>query len=123
MSNQHVGIDLVDVAEVRDALAQHGPRYLERVYAPSERETDPSRLAVRFAAKEAVLKALRPDPGAAVPWPSIAITVPDRRPPSVTLSGAAAALSRTRGVTTLSVSLHRRGGHALAVALAGGDGA
>ena len=67
-----VGIDMVDVAEVTSALERHGRHYLDRVYAPAEQaETasmSPRRmreyLAGRFAAKEAVLKALRPPAGA-----------------------------------------------------------
>ena len=56
-----MGIDLVDVDDVRDSLRVHGERYLQRIY--TEREIEdcrgrPERLAERFAAKEAALKVL-----------------------------------------------------------------
>ena len=61
-----VGIDLVLVDSIREALDLHGDRYLERVYTAQEiadcRDGDdvaPERLAARFAAKEAGMKALR----------------------------------------------------------------
>lgn len=113
-----VGIDLVDVAEVRDALSAHGERYLRRVYTTDEVEDcrsealglDPERLAARFAAKEAAIKVLRPDRRTAVPWTGIAV----RRHPGgwvdLELRGAAARLADDAGVCRLAVSLsHERG--------------
>ena len=62
-----VGIDLVDVEEVAATLhSELGTRYLSRIYTSREvedcrrgRQVDPARLAGRFAAKEAAMKALR----------------------------------------------------------------
>ena len=62
-----VGIDLVDVAAVADSLrGAHRDHYLHRVYTEREVATaagpsrvEPERLAARFAAKEATMKALR----------------------------------------------------------------
>ena len=60
-----VGIDLVRVREIADSVATFGERYLARLYTTAERayaESDavrmPERLAARFAAKEATIKAL-----------------------------------------------------------------
>src|SRR5919202_4666096 len=75
-----VGIDSVSVESVREALAAHGDRYLQRVYTAGEREAcggDPERLAARFAAKEAAVKALRAGDGG-LPWTAIEV----RRDPS-----------------------------------------
>jgi phosphopantetheine--protein transferase-like protein len=58
------GIDLVEIARIQRMLADHGERFLERCFTPAEREyAEPARrreehLAARFAAKEAVLKAM-----------------------------------------------------------------
>ena len=68
-------MDLVRVDEVRDSLAAHGERYLERIYTEAERRecgSDPRCLAGRFAAKEATVKALGGGDGA-LPWDSIGI--------------------------------------------------
>jgi holo-[acyl-carrier protein] synthase len=57
-----VGVDLVEVGDVSAALASpRARRYLDLVYTEGEQRDcglDPSRLASRFAAKEAVWKAL-----------------------------------------------------------------
>jgi phosphopantetheine--protein transferase-like protein len=64
-----VGIDLVAVSGVEDALAEHGARYLDHVYTATEQQACASTsarrraaaLAMRFAAKEAVRKVVRTD--------------------------------------------------------------
>ncbi len=119
-----VGIDTVAVQAVRDALAAHGDRYLERVYTAREVADcagkdgpDPERLAARFAAKEAALKALRAGAGG-VPWPAVEV----RRDPSgwigLELTGAAAALAHQAGVSDLAVSVTHEAGLASAVVVA-----
>jgi holo-[acyl-carrier protein] synthase len=116
-----VGIDLVSVETVRNSIAEHGEHYLKRVY--SDREVrdcttssglDAERLAARFAAKEAALKALRPgDVG--IPWFSIEVV---RRPEgsvALELSGAAAELASDAGIGELALSITHEGGFASAV--------
>jgi holo-[acyl-carrier protein] synthase len=115
-----VGIDLVAVEEVREALARHGGRYLERVYTPTElREcgTDERRLAARFAAKEATMKALgRTDEP--IPWCAIGVRTDASGTPTLELTGAAAELARQRGVTGLNLSFSLKRRLAAAVVLA-----
>ena len=115
-----VGIDLVDVARVREAIAAHGERYLARIYTDAERadcRDDPERLAARFAAKEAALKVLRPDVDA-VPWRTIEV----RRSPTgwveLSLTGQAAELARRAGLQELALSLTHEGDRASAVVVA-----
>ena len=115
-----VGTDLTSVAEVRDAIAVHGERYLRRVYTPAERsdaQGDPRRLAARFAAKESVLKVLRPGDDA-VPWNEIGV----RRHPSgwtdLELSGRAAEHAEAAGIEEWAVSLSHEGDLASAVVVA-----
>lgn len=116
----HVGIDLVAVEQIQDSLARHGDRFLERVFTPAERAASASRasrLAARFAAKEATLKALgRADEG--VGWRSIEVVGRGHGHFTLRLSGGAAALAADRGVTRLSLSLIGRRRHAAAVVLA-----
>jgi holo-[acyl-carrier protein] synthase len=124
-----VGVDLVSVQSVREAIAAHGERYLERVY--SEREIrdctttkglDPERLAARFAAKEAALKALRPGPDG-VMFSSIEVRRDDAGWVELELSGAAAELARAAGMTELTVSIAHENGFACAVVIAHGQSA
>lgn len=117
-----IGCDLQQVAEVERALAEFGERYLRRVYTDGERADvagpdSARRLAARFAAKEAVLKVLRPAPTDAVPWTDIDIRSTSRGP-RVTLRGDAARLAADAGLGPLDVSLSHDGPLALAVAAA-----
>jgi holo-[acyl-carrier protein] synthase len=117
-----IGIDLVSHEEVRDAVRRHGRRYLERVYTRRELEEcrgDASRLAVRFAAKEAAMKALQRQ-HEAIAWHSIELRGAKRGSPSLELTGAAAALAHRRGLRTFSVSLTQTTTSAAAVVLAQG---
>jgi holo-[acyl-carrier protein] synthase len=73
------GIDLVEVDEVRAAMAAHGERYLERLFTPAERAAAadrPRRLAATLAAKEATFKALAVPADAPSVWQDVEITSP-----------------------------------------------
>ena len=61
MSSFAVGVDIIELERVAAALKRHGGRFLERVYTPLEAAVCRDRLpelAARFAAKEALIKAL-----------------------------------------------------------------
>ena len=104
-----VGIDAVDIARLRRALARR-PRLAERVFTEAERSyasaaTDPGpRLAARFAAKEAVAKALGAGIGA-VSWRQVEVVRDDLGAPALSLSGDAATLAAQRGIERWHVSL------------------
>jgi holo-[acyl-carrier protein] synthase len=119
-----VGIDLASVDRVRDSVDTHAEHYLERIYTAREiadcsvgESLDHERLAARFAAKEAMLKVLRPDEQG-IPWNSIEV----RRHPSgwvdLELSGPAAALAAEAGVTELALSIAHERGFATAIVTA-----
>lgn len=112
-----VGIDTVEVAQVRTALAAHGDRYLQRIY--TEREVtdcdgEPERLAARFAAKEAAFKALRAGAGG-VPWRAVEVQRAPLGHVDLALSGAAEELARALGPHEVAVSLTHEAGLASAV--------
>jgi holo-[acyl-carrier protein] synthase len=116
----HVGIDLVCRDDVQEAVSRHGERYLDRVYTEQERrdaDADPLRLAARFAAKEATMKALR-GTDEALPWRDIAVHRDADGRPTLQLSGAAAALAQRSGIQSLSVSLTHERDLAAAVVVA-----
>jgi holo-[acyl-carrier protein] synthase len=113
-----VGIDLIAISRVRAVIDKHDGRFLRRVYTPEEvafcRGRVPE-LAARFAAKEAVMKAL--GTGAhGVAWREIEV-LPDRRgKPLVYLYGRAKARAERIGLSALDVSLtHERDFAAAAV--------
>ena len=117
-----VGTDLVAVAEVSNSIRTFGTRYLERVFTDREVEAtqgphQAERLAARFAAKEAVMKALRArDADMAVAWRTIEIRSAPDGAPQVVLHDAARALAELRGVRELAISLSHEHAYATAVA-------
>ena len=97
-----IGNDLVDLDRFRRVLDRR-PTLIDRLFTESERDyaqrrTDPTeRFAVRFAAKEAVLKAMGVGIGA-VDWHDIEVLRDDDGRPSISLSGRAAALAQEQGI-------------------------
>jgi holo-[acyl-carrier protein] synthase len=119
-----VGIDLAAVAEVADSIARYGDRYLRRIFTPAEvadcagaPDVRAARLAARFAAKEAVLKVLRPTVDVPA-WTEIEV----RRTPDgwcrLELHGSAARIATEAGLDGWSVSLTHETAVAAAVAMA-----
>ncbi len=120
-----VGIDLVAVASVAEALERHGDRYLARVFTAGEAQAcrtagnpDPVRLAAVLAAKEAAMKVLRPARGTPLPWTDIEVRLARDDASTLALSGSAARLAAGLDLDDLSVSLTWERGHAAAVVLA-----
>lgn len=104
-----IGTDVIAIAEVQSSIAQFGERYLARVFTERERaETagpeQGSRLAARFAAKEATLKALRAG-DSAIPWRAIEVRRAGDGAPELCLHGAAKDLAAARGIRELALSL------------------
>ena len=121
----NVGIDLVDVRAIRESVDAHADRYLERVYTPRELEDcaspagiDSRRLAARFAAKEATIKALRPATHQPVAWRDVGVCREPDGSVELELDGTAARLAHERGVHDLVVSLTHEGDMAAAVVVA-----
>jgi holo-[acyl-carrier protein] synthase len=125
MSSYAVGIDMIAIPRVRAVIERHDGRFLRRVYTPEEvafcRGRVPE-LAARFAAKEAVMKAL--GTGAhGVAWREIEI-LPDRRgKPLVYLYGRAQERADRIGLRALDVSLTHERDFAVAAVVGVREGA
>ena len=116
-----IGCDIHPVSQTEASIALFGDRYLTRVFTPHELEQcagDVDRLTGRFAAKEAVLKVLQPEPGDAVPWPSIEVRSGRSGVPFVALSGPASELAARQGIERIDISVSHDGGLGMAVAAA-----
>ncbi len=118
-----VGIDLVQLSRIRESITTFGDRFLRRVftegeiaYASAAPDLAPSRLAARFAAKEATLKALDlVERG--VGWREIEVTRGPSGAPSLVLHGNARAAADEAGASDLSLSLSHEGDYATAVVI------
>ncbi len=114
-----VGIDLIEIERIRRALERY-PGFRERCFTEAEiaycdsRRNPAQSYAGRFAAKEAVGKAL----GRGVPFTWREIEIAGRGKPQVTLSGSMLAAARRLGVERVDVSITHSETTAAAVAIA-----
>ena len=114
-----IGVDLFEVARMRRELQGRDPGLREELFTPAEiagceSARDPMlRYAQRFAAKEAVFKALSPPPGDGASWRDIEVRG-HARAREVSLHGAMKARAEALGVRGVRLSLSRRRGLAMA---------
>jgi len=118
--NLQTGVDLIEISRVSDVIARHGKHYLERIYTSAELAQfgrNVESLAGRFAAKEAVAKALGTGIGK-VTWKEIEVLGDEQNAPILTLYGAAEQKSKELGLTKWSVSISHSLSHAVAFVVA-----
>ena len=102
-----VGVDVVSVSEVEASMFRFGAEYLSRVFTARERSETrdrPRALAGRFAAKEAVFKALGTGDQPFV-WTEIEVVGSEGSPAGIRLRGAAARLAESSGIGGWAVSI------------------
>lgn len=116
-----LGIDVIEVARLAQALDRHGDRFEERIFTDAERAACRLRgdrvlaLAARFAAKEACLKALGTGWAEGVGFKDVEIVREGNHPPRLVLHGEAARRASAQGVIRSHVSLTHQPGLAAAV--------
>ncbi len=113
-----IGIDIIEIARLEKAIARRGEGFLRRVYTDSELRLyrkKPSSLAARFAAKEAVIKALgKPTTGARLR--DIEILSDANGKPLVNLYGKAQSQAQGLGLDKFAISLSHSREYAIALA-------
>jgi holo-[acyl-carrier protein] synthase len=115
-----IGIDLVKIDRVRALAERWHDRFLKRLYTEAERRDCLARpspyasLAGRFAAKEAVLKALGTGWSKGVSWRDIQVLRDQHGRPHATVSGRVKALMERAGVTGIHLSLSHDADYAIA---------
>jgi holo-[acyl-carrier protein] synthase len=119
------GIDIVETQRMRDLLDRHGEHFLARVFTPAEQAycaKNPKRyvehLAGRFAAKEAVLKALGTGWSNGIGWTDIEILPNPAGQPMLKLTGMCAEIADRLHVSAWHVSISHIATHATASAIA-----
>ena len=113
-----VGIDVVDVGRFGETLTRT-PRLRERLFTPAERELPINSLAARFAAKEALAKALGSPVG--LSWSDATVLRGEDGRPELDVRGSVLARTKELGIQTLHVSLSHDAGIASAVVVAEGE--
>ena len=116
------GVDLVEIRRIEKAILRE--RFRKRVYTPKEREylenKHPQSWAARFAAKEAVMKALGTGWQRGVGFDQIEIDSDSLGKPIVHLTGKALELAEEQGIHSLFLSLSHSGDYAVAYVIAVG---
>ena len=115
-----VGVDMIEIDRIEGVIARRGQRFLERVYTPGELAYCRGRvpeLAARFAAKEAVAKAL----GTGIrglAWRDMEVVPDHRGKPTVALHSRAAARAQALGLLEWAISLTHARAYAVAMVAA-----
>ncbi|WP_378145231.1 holo-ACP synthase [Cnuibacter sp. UC19_7] len=110
-----VGVDIVDVARFERSL-ERTPRLEERLFAQGERGRPVRSLAVRFAAKEALIKAVGHSTG--FRWHDMRVVSDDEGNPGFEVSGGVADALARLGATRVHLSMSHDGGSACAFVVA-----
>jgi holo-[acyl-carrier protein] synthase len=106
-----VGTDILKVERIDDVVGRLGDRFVQRILTGQEQDEYRASkqanrlLAKRFAAKEAIAKALGTGIGRGVSWQDIQIEHDANGAPQVRLSGGAAAAAAARGGSRIELSL------------------
>lgn len=119
-----IGIDLVRVERIARSMADFGERFARRLFAPGELRAatvagrlDAGELAMRFAAKEAAIKAFGWSE-ASIDWRDIEVVRADTGACHLELHGHAAELLAAWGPAQIALSLSHDGNYAVAVVTA-----
>lgn len=117
------GVDLCEVARMRQAMERHGQRFKDRVFtereaAYAERKANRyERYAARFAAKEAGMKALGTGWRGGLGWRDLEVTNLSSGRPTLAFHGKAADIAAKLGVRNISLSLTHTADQAMALVI------
>ena len=112
-----VGVDIIEIDRIEQATVSWHDSFLKRIYTEAELESSgnkPSSLAARFAAKEAVMKAL--STGAkGISWKDIEVLSNNDGAPFVRLYGRAYDKAKEIGISAFSISMSHSKQYAIAM--------
>ena len=122
-----IGTDIIECLRIAQMIERHGDLFINRVYTPHEiqycqtRKQATQHYAGRWAAKEAVLKALGTGWRRGISWRDIEIRNAPSGRPVVALRGGARDVVEQLGITEMLISISHCRSHATAYALAHGS--
>ena len=121
------GVDIAEVARIRETVARFGERFLKRVFTPDEvryctsKANTEERLAARFAAKEAAMKAIGTGLRHGVTWQDVEVVRQLGGRPGLRLSGKAAEFAAALGCQRIHLSLSHTEDQAIAYVILEGE--
>jgi holo-[acyl-carrier protein] synthase len=121
-----LGTDIVEIVRIGEMIERHGELFLQRVYTEQEvaycqkRAASYQHFAGRWAAKEAVLKALGTGWAKGIAWRDIEVATLPSGQPRVLVHGAVKEISQQAGIAGFLVSISHCRSHATATAVAVG---
>ncbi|APF41528.1 holo-ACP synthase [Neomicrococcus aestuarii] len=110
-----IGVDVVQVSRFKEQI-ERTPGLIERLFVPAERDLTVRSLAARFAAKEAVAKALGAPVG--MNWQHCQVVKDDAGDPHILIDGTVAEVAARKGITTWHLSMSHDGDLATAMVIA-----
>ena len=127
-----IGTDIIECLRIARMIEKHGELFLTRVYTQREIEYCSGRKAAnqhyagRWAAKEAVLKALGTGWAQGIQWTDVEVVIQPGGKPRIALSGRACDLSQQQGIDEMMISIshcrHYATAYATAVSTISGQG-
>ena len=115
-----IGVDIIEIARIRESVETSGEKFLERIFTPQEiaycrsKQNMHQHLAARFAAKEAVSKALSTGWAGEFNWKDVEVMNASSGAPQITLSGK---LKERLATSAVFVSISHSESHVVAMAL------
>ena len=126
MSVLGLGVDIVEIERFAASMERSGQSLIDRLFLPAEQaycspQREPARCyAARFAAKEAVAKALGTGIGAELGWRDIEVRRKDSGAPFIVLHGTGAETAKRLGISQVLLSISHSEHYAVANAIAAG---
>jgi holo-[acyl-carrier protein] synthase len=118
-----IGVDIVDIGRIRQVLERQGERFVRRVYTAGEQEycrahrDSAPYFAARFAAKEALFKAVGTGWAHGVTWLDAEVCRQENGAPRLVLSGRAEEISKALGTHAIHLSLSHSESTAIAIVI------
>ncbi len=119
-----IGVDIIEIARIRESMESRGGGFLEKVFTPQEiaycsgKHNSAQHFAARFAAKEAVSKALSTGWAGEFRWKDVELTNDPSGQPRITLHGP---LRDRLAGNSVFVSLSHSHSHVVAMVVIDGD--
>ena len=123
-----IGTDITECLRIAQMIERHAEYFIDRVYTPEEirycrnRKQATQHFTGRWAAKEAVLKALGTGWRRGISWHDVEVCNEPGGRPVIVLRGGAREVARELGITRVHISISHCRSHAIAYAVAVGDG-